>query len=294
MDFGQVVTAMVTPFNKEGEIDFSATKNVIEHLITNGTDAVVVAGTTGESPTLSTEEKIALFKFVVQEVKGRIPVIAGTGSNNTRASIELTQEAENCGVDGIMLVAPYYNKPSQEGLYQHFKVISEATKLPVMIYNIPGRTACNIDVDTIVRLSEVDNIVCVKEASGDLDAMAEIIHRTSDDFLLYSGDDGLTLPVLAIGGVGVVSVAAHIVGNEMQKMIQTFKKGNVIEAGTIHRELLPIFKALFTAPSPTPLKAVLNMQGIEVGDVRLPLVPLNEEQLRELKKQVQLQVTKAS
>lgn len=294
MNFGQVITAMVTPFNKEGEIDFTATKNLVEHLISNGTDALVVAGTTGESPTLSTTEKIELFTFVVKEVNGRIPVIAGTGSNNTRASIELTREAEKCGVDGIMLVAPYYNKPSQEGLYEHFKVIAEATKLPVMIYNIPGRTACNIDVETIVRLANIDNIVCVKEASGDLDAMAEIIRRTPNDFTLYSGDDGLTIPVLSIGGVGVVSVSAHIVGNEMQKMINEYKAGNVAEAGAIHRELVPIFKAIFSAPSPTPLKAVLNMNGISVGDVRLPLVPLNEEQIRELKKTVQIKITKAS
>jgi len=294
MNFGQIVTAMVTPFDHQGEVDFTATKNVLEHLIKNGTDAVVVAGTTGESPTLSTEEKTALFRFVVREVNGRIPVIAGTGSNNTRESIQLTKEAEKCGVDGIMLVAPYYNKPSQEGLYQHFKVIAEATSLPIMIYNIPGRTSVNIEVDTIVSLSHINNIVCVKEASGDLDAMAEIIHRTNDDFILYSGDDSLTLPVLAIGGAGIVSVSAHIVGNEMQNMINAFKAGNVNEASAIHRDLLPIFKALFSAPSPTPLKTALNMKGIQVGDVRLPLVPLNEEQIRQLQKQIQLQITKAS
>src|SRR5699024_2001916 len=230
--------------------DYGATKNLIEHLISNGTDAIVVAGTTGESPTLTTEEKIALFQYVVKEVNGRIPVIAGTGSNNTRESIELTRDAEASGVDGIMLVSPYYNKPSQEGLYQHFKMIAESTDLPIMLYNIPGRTAVNIDVDTIVRLSEIDNIVCVKEASGDLDAMAEIIRRTDDDFVLYSGDDSLTLPVLSIGGVGIVSVSAHIVGNEMQEMIHAFKSGNVEEAGAIHRGLLPTFKALFSAPSP--------------------------------------------
>lgn len=294
MNFGQVVTAMVTPFDCQGEVDYAATKKLIDHLIANGTESIVVAGTTGESPTLSKEEKIELFKFVVREVNGRIPVIAGTGSNNTRESIALTIEAENCGVDGVMLVAPYYNKPSQEGIYQHFKVIAEATSLPIMVYNIPGRTSVNIDVDTIVRLSEIDNIICVKEASGDLDAMAEIIRRTDDDFVLYSGDDSLTLPVLSIGGVGIVSVSAHIVGNEMQEMIHAFKSGNVEEAGAIHRGLLPTFKALFSAPSPTPLKAVLNMKGIQVGEVRLPLVPLNDEQIRELKKQLQLQITRAS
>ncbi|HLR70413.1 MAG TPA: 4-hydroxy-tetrahydrodipicolinate synthase [Pseudogracilibacillus sp.] len=294
MNFGQIVTAMVTPFNRQGEIDYPATQNLIEYLIANGTDAVVVGGTTGESPTLSAAEKIELFNFVVEKVNGRIPVIAGTGSNNTRASIELTREAERCEVDGIMLVAPYYNKPSQEGLYEHFKSIAEVTHLPVMLYNVPGRTSCNIEVDTIVRLSAIDNIVCVKEASGDLDQMTEIIRRTDDDFVLYSGDDSLTLPVLAIGGVGIVSVASHIVGNEMQKMINAFKTGKVIDASVIHRDLLPVFKALFSAPSPTPLKAVLNMKGIQVGDVRLPLVPLTEEQIREVKKQIQLQITRAS
>src|SRR5690625_1836781 len=207
MNFGQVITAMVTPFDQYGAIDFPATKNLIEHLIANGTDAVIVAGTTGESPTLSTDEKISLFQFVVQEVAGRIPVIAGTGSNNTQESVDLTQKAEKCGVDGIMLVVPYYNRPSQAGIYEHFKLIAGATKLPIMLYNIPGRTGCNMEVDTVVSLAEIDNIVCIKEASGNLDAMTEIIRRTPNHFTLYSGDDSLTLPVLAIGGAGVVSVS---------------------------------------------------------------------------------------
>lgn len=295
MYFGQIVTAMVTPFNEQEEIDYPATGSLLEHLISNGSDAVVVAGTTGESPTLSKEEKVALFKYVVEIVDGRIPVIAGTGSNNTRESIALTREAEACGVDAAMLVSPYYNRPSQEGLYQHFKTIAEGTKLPIMVYNIPGRTAVNIEVDTIVRLAEdVDNIVCVKEASADLDAMAEIIQRTDKEFTLYSGDDSLTLPVLSIGGVGIVSVSAHIVGLEMQKMINAFKAGNVEEAAAIHRALLPTFKAVFSAPSPTPLKAILNMYGVEVGGVRLPLVQLSEEEIRILKKQINLQITHAS
>lgn len=294
MDFGQLITAMVTPFNEDGEIDFPATKKLVEHLIANGTDGVVVAGTTGESPTLSTEEKIELFSFVVKEVNGRIPVIAGTGSNDTKSSIKLTKEAEALGVDGIMLVAPYYNRPSQAGLYEHFKVIAEATRLPVMIYNIPGRTACNIAVDTIIALSKIENIVSVKEASGDLDAMAEIIEHTDDDFVLYSGDDSLTLPVLSIGGKGTVSVAAHIVGNEMKSMIDSFTSGNIADASAMHRKLLPTFKALFSAPSPTPLKAVLNMTGVRVGDVRLPLVPLTDEELAVLKEKIQLKAIKAS
>jgi 4-hydroxy-tetrahydrodipicolinate synthase len=284
MIFGQVLTAMVTPFDQHGEIDYRAAKTLVNYLIDNGTDGLVVAGTTGESPTLTTEEKISLFKFVVEVAAGRVPVIAGTGSNNTRASISLTKQAEEAGVDGIMLVGPYYNKPSQEGLFQHFKAIAEATSLPVMLYNIPGRSAVNISVETIVRLSEISNIVAVKEASGNLDAMAEIIDRTPDTFTLYSGDDALTLPVLAIGGAGVVSVASHIIGNQMQEMVTLFKNGHVQEAAVIHRSLLPIMKALFTAPNPTPVKTALNMQGVQVGEVRLPLVPLNEEEKSALQK----------
>lgn len=294
MDFGQLITAMVTPFDERGEIDFDATKNLLEHLIKTGTDAVVVAGTTGESPTLSTEEKLELFSFMIKEANGRIPVIAGTGTNNTKASIELTKEAEKLGADGIMLVAPYYNRPNQDGLYAHFKAIAEETDLPIMIYNIPGRTACNIEVDTIVKLSEIDNIVSVKEASGNLDAMAEIIERTKDGFVLYSGDDSLTLPVLALGGKGIVSVASHIVGDAMKEMIEAFNRGDIEKAGAIHRKLLPTFKALFSAPSPAPLKAVLNLTGIPVGDVRLPLVPLNEEQVEVLKQHINVNELKVS
>ncbi|MEH6907329.1 4-hydroxy-tetrahydrodipicolinate synthase [Neobacillus drentensis] len=278
MNFGQLLTAMVTPFDQNGEVDFNATRNLVDYLIENGTDGIVVAGTTGESPTLSSEEKVALFQFVVAVVNGRVPVIAGTGSNNTRASISLTKQADEAGVDGIMLVAPYYNKPSQEGMYQHFKAIAESTSLPIMIYNIPGRCAVNISVETLVRLSQLPNIVAVKEASGNLDAMAEIISRTPSDFSLYSGDDGLTLPVLAIGGTGVVSVASHVIGNEMKDMIQLFKNGQVQEAASAHRRLLPIMKALFTAPNPAPVKAALNINGVNVGGLRLPLLPLSDEE----------------
>ncbi|MEH7343200.1 4-hydroxy-tetrahydrodipicolinate synthase [Bacillus sp. JJ1532] len=287
MNFGQVLTAMVTPFDHNGEVDFEATKNLVNYLIENGSDGLVVAGTTGESPTLTEEEKVALFKFVVEVAGGRVPIIAGTGSNNTRASISLTRKAEEAGVDGIMLVAPYYNKPSQEGMYQHFKAIAEATSLPIMLYNIPGRSVVNMSVETIVRLSEIQNIVAIKEASGDLDAMAQIISQTPADFTLYSGDDGLTLPVLAIGGAGIVSVAAHIIGNEMQDMINSFKNGELQKAAAAHRELLPIMKALFNAPNPTPVKAALNLQGIQVGGVRLPLVPLNNTEMTALQEVLQ-------
>ncbi|MBL4951650.1 4-hydroxy-tetrahydrodipicolinate synthase [Neobacillus sp. OS1-32] len=284
MKFGQVLTAMVTPFDQQGKVDVNAVKNLVNHLIANGTDGLVVSGTTGESPTLSTEEKVELFKLVVETAAGRVPVIAGTGSNNTYASIALTRKAEEAGVDGIMLVVPYYNKPSQEGLYQHFKTIAKSTALPIILYNIPGRTSVNMSVETIVCLSQIENIVAVKEASGNLDAMAEIISRTSDDFLLFSGDDALTIPVLSIGGAGVISVASHIIGNEMQEMINLFKSGDVRGAAAAHRRLLPLMKGLFAAPNPTPVKAVLNMSGIPVGGVRLPLVPLTEEEEQALRR----------
>jgi 4-hydroxy-tetrahydrodipicolinate synthase len=287
MNYGQVLTAMITPFDHNGEVDFNATENLVNYLIANGSDGLVINGTTGESPTLTTEEKVDLFKFVVQLVNGRVPVIAGTGSNNTKASISLTSLAEEAGVDGIMLVTPYYNKPSQEGMYQHFKAIAETTSLPVMLYNIPGRSSVNMSVETIVRLSQIDNIVSIKEASGDLDAMAEIISKTPNDFSVYSGDDALTLPLLSIGGTGIISVSSHIIGNEMQNMINQFKNGDVTGAATLHRNLLPIMKAMFAAPNPTPVKAALNMRGIPVGGVRLPLIPLNNEEERALQATLQ-------
>lgn len=282
VQFGQIATAMVTPFDNKGNIDFAKTTQLVNYLIENGTDSLVVAGTTGESPTLTTEEKLALFRHVVEVVDGRVPVIAGTGSNNTRASIELTKKAEEIGVDAVMIVAPYYNKPNQEGIYQHYKAIAESTSLPVMVYNIPGRAVVNISVETIVRLSQIPNVVAVKDASGNLDAMTEIIAKTRDDFMLYSGDDGLTLPVLAIGGSGVVSVASHIIGNEMKEMIQAFMRGDNKEAAKLHQRLLLIMKALFAAPSPVPVKTALQMKGLDVGSVRLPLVPLTEQERLQL------------
>ncbi|USL41511.1 4-hydroxy-tetrahydrodipicolinate synthase [Priestia megaterium] len=282
IDFGKVATAMVTPFDHKGNIDFEKTTQLINYLISNGSDALVIAGTTGESPTLSTEEKLALFRHSVKVVDGRVPVVAGTGSNNTYASIELTKKAEEIGVDAIMIVAPYYNKPNQEGLYQHFKTIAESTELPVMLYNIPGRSVINMSVDTIVRLAELPNVVALKDASGDLDAMTAIIAQTSDDFALYSGDDGLTLPVLAIGGTGIISVAAHVIGNEMQEMVKLYESGNPKEAAKIHQRIVPVMKSLFAAPSPTPVKTALQLKGLDVGSVRLPLVPLTEEERQTL------------
>ncbi|KEZ54301.1 4-hydroxy-tetrahydrodipicolinate synthase [Metabacillus indicus] len=282
MDFGSISTAMATPFDKNGNIDFQKTTQLVDYLINNGSDSLVVAGTTGESPTLTSEEKIALLKHVVQAAGGRVPVIAGTGSNNTKDSIDLTKKAEAAGADAIMLVAPYYNKPSQEGMYQHFKTIAASTKLPVMIYNVPGRTVVSISPAVIARLAELPNVVAVKEASGDLEAMAEIISSTPEDFAVYSGDDGLTLPALAIGGRGVVSVASHIIGNEMQEMISAFRSGETARSGAIHRKLLPVMQQLFKAPSPAPVKTALQLRGLDVGPVRLPLLALTESERNEL------------
>jgi 4-hydroxy-tetrahydrodipicolinate synthase len=276
--FGRVATAMVTPFDAKGHVDFAKTTKLVNYLIENGTDALVVAGTTGESPTLSKEEKLALFEHVVKVVDKRIPVIAGTGSNNTYASIELTKKAEQLGVDAIMVVAPYYNKPNQEGLYLHFKAVAESTTLPIMVYNIPGRSVVNILPDTIIRLSKIPNIVAVKEASGDLNAMTRIIANTADDFVLYSGDDSMTIPVLAIGGAGIISVASHVIGNEMQEMVQAFLNGEVEKASKLHQKLQPIMTGLFTAPSPAPVKTALQLKGLDVGSVRLPLAPLTEQE----------------
>ncbi|WP_026674229.1 4-hydroxy-tetrahydrodipicolinate synthase [Alkalihalobacterium bogoriense] len=282
MNFGQVLTAMVTPFDHKGNIDFKKTEKLVEYLLSNGSDGVVIAGTTGESPTLSTEEKLALFQFVVDKVSGRVPVIAGTGNNNTYASVELTKKASDIGVDGIMAVTPYYNKPSQQGMIEHFTAIANASTLPVMLYNIPGRSVVNMSAETIITLSKVPNIVSVKEASGDLEQMATIIENTGSQFSLYSGDDSMTLPALAIGATGVVSVASHVIGAEMQQMIDAFLKGNIEKSAALHRKLLPLMKGLFTAPNPTCVKAALQLKGIDVGTVRLPLIPLSAKERTQL------------
>lgn len=274
--FGKISTAMVTPFDSKGNIDFAKTTKLVNYLIENGTDSIVVCGTTGESPTLTSEEKLALIRHVVTVVDGRIPVIAGTGSNDTRATVSLTKKVTELGVDAIMVVVPYYNKPNQEGLYQHFKAAAESTELPVMLYNVPGRTVANLAIDTVVRLAEVPNIVAIKDATGNLGVMTEIIDRTPEDFELYCGDDGLTLPAFAIGSKGTISVASHVLGNEMQLLAESFFTGNMEQAQFLHRKLLPLFDGFFMAPSPSPIKTALQMKGLDVGGVRLPLVPLTE------------------
>lgn len=278
MNFGNIATAMVTPFDKNENIDFQKLSKLIDYLLNNGTDSLVVAGTTGESPTLSEEEKVALIQYSVKEAAGRAPIIAGTGSNNTKASIKLTKKAEEAGADAVMLVTPYYNKPSQEGMYRHFRAIAEETSLPVMLYNVPGRTAASLAPETTIRLAEIPNIIAIKEASGDLDAITKIVAETPEDFAVYSGDDSLTLPALSVGARGIVSVASHIIGPEMQEMIKHYTEGNTAQAALIHQKLLPLMKGLFAAPNPSPLKTAFQLKGLDVGSVRLPLIPLNEDE----------------
>ena len=283
MHFGHVLTAMITPFDNDNQVDFPKMTELIEHLLKNGTEGLVITGTTGESATLSRNEMEQIYRHVVAVVNKRVPILAGTGTNDTKSSIDLTKLAADSGVEGIMLVAPYYNRPNQAGLYEHFRVIAESTNLPIMLYNIPGRCSVHIEADTIIKLSELENIVAVKEASGNLEQISEIITETKEDFHVYSGDDSMTLPIMSVGGTGIVSVASHIIGKEMNEMVHAFLLGETIKAARIHRELLPIMKGLFMAPSPAPLKEALKIKGLDVGSVRLPLVGLSEEEKSILK-----------
>ncbi len=282
--FGPLVTAMVTPFDDILRLDLSRLPAVIEHLIDTGTTGLVVCGTTGEAPTLTTEEKLALIQATVRIVAGRIPVIAGTGTNSTEASIELTKEAEDLGVDGFLIVAPYYNKPSQEGIYQHFKRIALSTDKPIVIYNIPGRTSVNIQSDTIVNLAQISNIVGVKESSGDFAQISRVISQTPEHFFVYSGDDKYTVPIMALGGVGVISVASHLVGRDMSRMVEAMNTFDLLEARRIHHQLLPLFEELFKNSNPVLVKAGLDMIDIAAGPVRLPLVDATFDEKRSLRK----------
>jgi len=272
VSFGRVLTAMVTPFTEAQKVNYAVAEELAVYLSGHGTDTLVVCGTTGESPTLTWSEEYELFQVVQKAVGSKATVIAGTGSNSTQEAIVATQQAAKLGLDGALVVVPYYNKPPQEGLYQHFKAIAQAAPdLPLMLYNVPGRTGQNLKAETIARLAEVPNIVAIKEASGDLEQASQIRRLTPPEFSLYSGDDALTLPLLAIGGQGVVSVASHLVGEQLQQMIQAFFAGKVQVASQIHLNLFPLFKALFTTTNPIPLKAALNLQGWNVGGLRLPL-----------------------
>lgn len=276
MELGQIGTAMVTPFSKTGNIEYDLTEKLVEHLIATGTDSLIVCGTTGESPTLNHDEKFAVFSNVIEIVRKRIPVIAGTGTFNTAESVKLTQRAESLGADGIMLVTPYYNRPDQKGMMAHFSHIASVTGLPILLYNIPGRSAVNMQAETVIELSKIKNIRAVKEASGSLEQMSKIISGTDADFKVYSGDDALTLPLLSIGGEGVISVASHIVGMEMKEMMNAFKRGDTAKAATLHRKLLSLFQAIFSAPNPVPIKYALSKIGIETGGVRMPLTEFGE------------------
>ncbi|MEB3356383.1 MAG: 4-hydroxy-tetrahydrodipicolinate synthase [Synechococcales bacterium] len=276
--FGRVLTAMITPFTPDGSVNYQVAEELAVHLVNNGTDTLVLCGTTGESPTLTWDEEYGLFKAVRAAVGTTAKVIAGTGSNSTQEAIAATQKADKLGLDGSLQVVPYYNKPPQEGLYQHFEAIANhCPNFPLLLYNIPGRTGQNLTPDTVIRLAELPNIVGIKEASGALDQVSQIRRATSPEFSIYSGDDSLTLPLLAIGGQGVVSVASHLVGNQIQQMILAYEQGNVQAATNFHLRLFDLFKALFIETNPIPIKAALRMQGWSVGTPRLPLLDISEQ-----------------
>jgi len=274
---GRLITAMVTPFNEEGEVDYGQAKKLALALLDSGSDGLVVVGTTGESPTVTWEEELQLFREVKSAIGERGAVIAGTGSNSTAEALEATKEAERIGVDACILVIPYYNKPTQEGLYQHFKTIAQGTNLPCILYNVPSRTVVSLSADTVIKLSHIDNIIGVKEASGNLGEIARIISNTDDDFLVWSGNDSDTLFILALGGYGVVSVASHLVGKQIREMIDSFTSGETDKAADIHRRLLPLVNALFIVYNPIPVQYALNHVGFNVGKPRLPLTEPDEK-----------------
>lgn len=282
--FGRLITAMVTPFKEGGQVDYDKAADLAAFLVENGSQGLVATGTTGESPTLEEDEKLTLYRAVKNRVGNKARVIAGTGGNCTRDSVALSIKAAKTGVDGIMLVTPYYNKPTQEGLEEHFTAVAEAVAgMPVMLYNVPSRTGRNLEAKTAIRLAKVANIVALKEASSNLTQIAEVIQGTPADFTVYSGNDDETLPILSIGGGGVVSVAGHIIGREIADMMALFYAGKIREAARMHRTLLPIFAGLFMDTNPLPVKAALKMLGHDTGGHRLPLKGLSpdkEERLR--------------
>ena len=274
---GRLLTAMVTPFDAEGRVDYPQARRLAVALLESGSDGLVVTGTTGESPTLTNEEKVRLWREVKQEVGDRGAVIAGTGNYSTAESIELTREAEGVGVDAAMQVVPYYNKPPQEGLYQHFKTIAESTRLPCILYNVPSRTITSMSAETTLRLSHLPNIIGVKEASGDLDQIARIIAGAPPDFLVWSGNDSDTFGVMSLGGYGVVGVASHIIGKRIKEMVQGIVEGRIQEAAAAHKEMLAFFKGIFVVSNPIPIKYLVNRVGLDVGKPRLPLVEPDEK-----------------
>lgn len=274
----KIITAMVTPFNDDLTVNFDAVPGLVNHLIETGSEAILVAGTTGESPTLTHDEEIELFQVVKKAAGGRVPLIAGIGTNDTRDSVNFIREVDALG--GFccgLAVVPYYNKPNQEGMYQHFKAISEASNLPIMLYNVPGRTVASISVDTILRLAELPNVVAVKECTG-LDDLTRLVEQAPNDFLVYTGEDGLAFAGYAVGIHGVISVASHLYGREIKEMFTDLDNGKVREAAAIQRKLLPKMNALFSVPSPAPVKMALNEMGLVVGELRLPLVSCTVEE----------------
>ncbi len=275
---------MVTPFKESGDLDYDEAAHLASYLVNNGSDGLVVCGTTGESPTLTWEEEYELFRVVKAAVGSQGTVIAGTGSNCTREAVDATQKASKLELDGTLQVAPYYNKPTQEGLYQHFKAIADCSDVPILLYNIPGRTSVTIQPETVARLAELPTIIGIKEATGNMDAVSSIRQSTPESFLIYAGDDSLTLPMLALGSSGVVSVASHLVGPLIQSMIEAFQAGSLPEAMRLHLKLFPLFKGLFLQTNPIPVKRALQLQGWQVGTVRPPLLPLSADYDQDLKR----------
>lgn len=282
-DLGEVITAMVTPFNNDREVNYDKAGELASYLVQNGSDAILVAGTTGESPTLTHEEELELLSTVKRAVKNQAKVIMGAGSNSTKTAVAMTKLVEKEGADAILSVVPYYNKPSQEGMIAHFSAVAESTTLPIILYNIPSRTGVNMSVETVAKLAKkYKNIVALKQSFGDMDAFSELKLACPEDFTIYSGDDSLTLPMLSMGAEGVISVASHIFGNEIKSMIHNFKSCELHAAKNMHLKLYPIFKKLFMAPNPVPVKAALEKAGLIKDYVRLPLVELTEAQKDEL------------
>ena len=280
-DWGSVLTAMVTPFDASGAIDEEGVRRLVEHLLATGSDGLVVCGTTGEAPTLSLDEKRRMFALVKEATRGRGAVIAGTGTNDTRDAVAMSKMAEDVGMDGVLVVTPYYNKPSQQGLYCHFRTVAESISLPVMLYNVPSRTSVNLEATTCLRLArDVPNIVALKEAGGNMLQISDVVAGAPEGFRVYSGEDALTLPMLALGASGVVSVTSHLVGRDLKAMIEAFRAGRHDEAFRLHAKMLPVVRACFqpTTPSPVPLKAALNMLGLPVGPPRLPLVEATDRE----------------
>ena len=274
---GRFLTAMVTPFKENGEVDYEQAKKLALALLDSGNDGLVVAATTGEAPTLSWEEELRLFKEIKSVVGDDVTVVAYTGSNSTAEAVEATKGAEKLGVDACLSVVPYYNKPTQEGIYQHFKTIAAATSLPVIMYNIPGRVVVNMTPDTIARLSRIDNIVGVKEANGDMGHVAQVVSNAVDGFKIWSGNDNDTFPIMTLGGYGVIGVVTHLVGRQVRKMMELVLENNVQEAAKIHRHLVPLVNVLFIQPNPGPVKYALDYVGMRVGAPRLPLLPPDEK-----------------